>query len=135
MNVLIDTNILLDVIQQRQPHYDPALRVWKLVEERKLTGFVSAISFNNIHYIARKQMGYDHALDAVIAVRKTFNFVALDEQILDRAIAAKATDLEDAIQAATAIRAGAEYVVTRDPRDFARLGVPVLNAVELLAIL
>ena len=58
MIVLLDTNILLDVIQDRKPHADPAARVWKLVEERAVAGYVSAISFNNVFYIARKQRGF-----------------------------------------------------------------------------
>jgi predicted nucleic acid-binding protein len=56
MLVLIDTNILLDVIQKRHPHHDPAARVWKLVEEQTLIGFVSAISFNNIFYVIRSNL-------------------------------------------------------------------------------
>jgi predicted nucleic acid-binding protein len=72
MIVLIDTNILLDCLQERQPHAAAATRIWKLVEERGLAAFVSVISFNNIFYIARKQVGSKRALDAVKLVRGTF---------------------------------------------------------------
>lgn len=53
MVVLIDTNILLDVIQERRPHAAAAVRIWALVKEGALAGFVSAISFNNVFYVAR----------------------------------------------------------------------------------
>lgn len=135
MNVLIDTNILLDVIQERAPYDKAATRVWKLAEEEVFAGYVSAISFNNIFYIARKQMGSNRAHDAVITVRKTFKFVPLDEYVIDRALAAHAADFEDAIQAAAAIHVTADYIITRNVRDFASLGVPSLTAEEFLAVL
>lgn len=135
MIVLVDTNILLDCLQARKPYDAAATRIWKLVEERALVGFVSAISFNNIFYVARKQVGRDQALAAVKLVRKTFQFIPLDEAILDRSIAASTGDLEDAIQAAAAVRVSADYIVTRNIGDFRALGVQTVTADELLALL
>jgi predicted nucleic acid-binding protein len=133
--VLLDTNILLDVLQRRSPHDSAAIRVWERVERGEIEGHVSAISFNNIFYIARKQQGVARAMAAVNAVRPVFRLVPLDEQILDRALALAVNDLEDAIQAAAASRVGADYVVTRNAKDFAPLGVPAVTAEELLALL
>jgi predicted nucleic acid-binding protein len=134
MIVLIDTNILLDHLQQRQPHDAAATRLWKLAEERKLAAYVSAISFNNVFYIARKQAGNEKALDTVRLIRRTFQFVPLDETVMDRAIARSTADFEDAIQAAAAERAGADYIVTRNEADFRSLGVTCVTAEELLAL-
>jgi predicted nucleic acid-binding protein len=100
-----------------------------------LTGFVSVISFNNIFYIARKQVGSKRALDAVKLVRSTFQIVPVDETVIDRAIATPTADFEDAIQAASAERIGADYVVTRNISDFASMGKPCVTAEELLALL
>ena len=135
MTVLIDTNVLLDVIQQRQPHDAAASRVWKLVEEGAVAGFVSAISFNNIFYIARKQVGSARALDAIRLVRRVFQAVPLDEAIIDRAIATPTSDFEDAIQGAAAASISANYVVTRNTRDFTAMSVPAVTPEELLAVL
>jgi predicted nucleic acid-binding protein len=137
MIVLIDTNILLDHLQQRQPHDAPAAHVWKLVEAGNLEGYVSVISLNNIFYIARKQAGNEKALDVVKLVRRIFRLVPLDEQMVDRAIAssAKTTDFEDAIQGAAAERVNAEYVITRNAADFASMGLMCVTAQELLALL
>ena len=86
MKVLIDTNVLLDVLQQRAPFVASAARVWKMVEDGQMEGCVSAISFNNIFYIARKQVGATKALDAVRRVRDAFQFVSTTEFVTDRAI-------------------------------------------------
>ncbi len=134
MIILVDTNILLDVIQDRKPHSDPAARVWKLVEDRTVAGYVSAISFNNVFYIARKQVGTEKALEAVRLVRRVFQVVALDESVIDRALAAPGSDFEDAIQVAAAVRIAADYLVTRNTTDFGSLGVSAIMPERLLAI-
>jgi predicted nucleic acid-binding protein len=135
MKVLVDTNVLLDVIQERQPFEEFALRIWKLVEEKQLQGCVSGISFNNIFYVARKQVGTEGAMEALRGVRQTFEFVSIDAYVIDRALASKPGDFEDAIQAAAAVAAQADLIVTRNKRDFGRYGVTVLTPEETLALL
>jgi predicted nucleic acid-binding protein len=134
MIALIDTNILLDVLQRRQPYEVVAAEVWKLVEHGFIEGVVSAISFNNIYYIARKRDGKDKALEAVKLVRQTFRVIALDADVIDEAIATSGSDFEDAIQAACAKRASAKHIITRNISDFVALDVHALTADELLAL-
>ena len=135
MIVLADTNILLDVLQDRKPFSDPAARVWKLVETGELVGYVSAISFNNVFYVERKNVGFDKALTEIKAIHAVFRTVPLDDPVIDRALAVPGSDFEDGIQAAAAIRITADYLVTRDARDFDAMGVRSVTAVELLAVL
>jgi predicted nucleic acid-binding protein len=135
MKALIDTNILLDVIQERKPFDAPATQVWNLVEQRHLDGFVSAISFNNIFFVARKQSGRQVAMDAVRVVRRTFRLVPTDESVIDHAITSQVVDFEDAIQVAAAIAAQVECIITRNVRDFAASGIPAYTAEEFLALL
>jgi predicted nucleic acid-binding protein len=135
MIVLLDTNILLDVLQQRSPYDGPAARIWTLVEQGTIDGYISAISFNNVFFIARKQVGKEKALEAVRLLRSSFQIVSLDEQVIDRALALPAADFEDAVQAASAMSIGAEHLVTRNVGDFGAFGVSTVTAEELLAIL
>ena len=135
MIVLIDTSILLDVVQRRAPHDTAAAQVWKLVEEGLIDGYVSAISFNNIFYIARKLVGRDAAIDAVRQVRLVFPIVPLDAGVIDAAIASSVIDFEDAIQAAAAARLGADYILSRNTKDFRGQSTPCVTAEELLGVL
>jgi predicted nucleic acid-binding protein len=135
MIVLVDTNIVLDVIQKRQAHYAAAEETWKRVEERSLDGRVSAITFNNVFYILRKQVGVDPARDALRAIRRTCGVVPLDQAIIDDAIAAAEADFEDSIQIAAARLATAAYIVTRNVRHFASSPIPAVTANDLISIL
>lgn len=105
------------------------------MEERNLDGYISAISFNNVFYIARKQSNLARATEAVRLIRESFRVVPLDEAVIDQAIAAQAADFEDAIQAASARRVGAEYLVTRSAADFPSMGLRTVTAEELLALI
>jgi predicted nucleic acid-binding protein len=135
MKVFIDTNILLDVLQQRHPHFAAASRIWHLSETKALDGFVSAISFNNIFYIARKQIGRDGAVNAMSRIRAVFGLAPLDAAIIDFAISSKAADFEDAIQAASAKAADCEWIITRNPNDFRAFGILTVTAEEAIAVL
>jgi predicted nucleic acid-binding protein len=135
ITVLVDTNILLDHLQQRSPQSNAAGALWRKIEDRELTGCVSAISFNNVFYVVRKQAGNERALELVQEIRRVFRTVPLDDQVIDAAIQARQTDFEDAIQAASAIAAGAQYIISRDTKGFAGAGVPVVDAEGLLLML
>jgi predicted nucleic acid-binding protein len=134
MKVLVDTNILLDVLTQRQPHYVPAASLWALAEIGQIKAFVSAISFNNVYYIVCKAAGRKQAEEALRLVRGIFEAVPVDGQLLNQAIDAGLNDFEDAVQYFSALRAGADYFVTRNPDHFPAPAVGVVSAQELLAI-
>ncbi len=132
MKVLVDTNILLDVLQHRQPHYAYSAQVWSLAERKQVEAFVSAISFNNSVYVLEKQIGLSKALDAVRRIRRDFQTVPLNDPVIGDAFRLTRTDFEDAIQAASAKLVGADCVVTRNPPDFASFGLRVLRPEELI---
>src|SRR3954451_9959600 len=133
MRVLFDTNVLLDVLASRQPHYAASAAAWTLVETKRIEGFVSAISFNNAFYVARRGGNRVGALEAVKLIRAVFQTIPVDEAIIDEAIAAGADDFEDGIQVACARSKAMDAVVTRDQDHFPASPIPVLTPDEMLA--
>ena len=136
MILLIDTNILLDVLQRRPGLHRDSSRVWNAVEGGGAHGYVSMISFNNIYYILRRQVGPASALEAVKLVRQLFRCVPFDEGLLENAIRLAVTaDFEDAIQQAAATRVRADYLVTRNVADFTNMdGVAAIAPDEFLSL-
>ena len=55
MVLLIDANIILDVLMNRQEFVKDSSIIWKLCETEKAKGYVSALTFANLVYIMRKQ--------------------------------------------------------------------------------
>lgn len=133
MNVLVDTNILLDVLAQREPFYAESARVWTLAETSQVAGFVSTLSLPNIFYLLRRAKGPQAARKAMGILRDIFSLVPLDAQITNQAVDADIEDFEDAIQFFSALRCGAATLVTRNPKDFPRGDVAIQTPVEFLA--
>jgi predicted nucleic acid-binding protein len=133
MNVFFDTNVLMDVLLDRQPFVVNSERAWFLAGRGKIRGLVSALSFPNIHYVVRKARGTEGALSMMKMLRDTFTAVPLDGQVLSQAIDGKFADFEDAIQYYSALRADAECLLTRNPDHFPPSGLQVLSPAEFLA--
>ena len=86
--VFVDTNVLLDVLAQRQPFYADAAAIWTLCEEGQLRGHISVISFNNIFYIVRKFGTRKATYGMLELLRDVFTPVALDAQMINQALGA-----------------------------------------------
>lgn len=133
MRLFVDTNVVLDVFGRREPFYEDSSRIWTLAETGEVAGFVSAMSFPNTFYLLRRAKGNKVARRAMGLIRDTFSLVPLDLQITNQAIDSDIKDFEDAIQFFSALRAGADSLITRNTRDFPTGDVPVQTPAEFLA--
>ncbi len=134
MKLFLDTDVLLDVLTERAPHSVPASRVWSRVEARRAEGHISAVSFNNAHYVIRRAAGRRAAHEALKLLRDVFRVVPLDEEILRRAMDSDSPDIEDAIQFFSALRARADCLLTRNVRHFPAEPLSVLTPEQFLKI-
>lgn len=132
MRIFVDTNVLLDVLVQRTPHFDKSATLWLLAESGRLHASVAAISFSNCWFIVRRLAGKTAADKAMRGLRDVFSPVDLTQKILNQAIDAGFTDFEDAIQFHSAIAARSDYLVTRNQDHFPRTAMPVLSPAEFL---
>lgn len=134
MSVLVDTNVLLDVLGHREPHYQASAGVWTLAERGEISAFISAISFNNVYYIIRKAESKAAADTALRLLRDVFEPVAPDAKVINQAIGSDCDDFEDAVQFHSAVRVGAQYLITRNPGDFPVTSVAIVTPEEFLSI-
>ena len=132
MKVFVDTNVLLDVLQQREPHVQASVLVWKACKDSKIEGVVSALTFANIIYILRKDMTPSRVCDILDRLSLIFSFEDFTVQDMKRAAEMEWGDYEDAIQCVQAERVRAQYIVTRNLQDFAKSKTPALTPQELM---
>ena len=132
MRLLIDANILLDVLQKREPHYKDSSLVWKLCETDQDEGFVSALTFANLVYILRKELDAGQVRSVLDKLQLIFTFADYSVSDMVKAAAIEWDDYEDAIQSVTAERLMAEYIITRNVRDFSKSTVPAFTPSEYL---
>ena len=132
MKVLIDTNIILDVLCKRPDFYEASAKIFKLCELKKITGVISALSIPNIMYILRKELDADRTKEILDNLMLIFSVADLKADDLKKAADMKFKDYEDAIQSACATRIRANYIVTRNIKDFAESKVTAIKPSELL---
>ena len=119
MVLLIDTNILLDVLQVREPHFKFSLKIWGLCDyDDSITGYISSMSFVNLAYVMRKELTPDRMQEMYMTLVSTFKIINLQEEDLNSAVNMKWRDFEDAVQSAIASRIKADYIITRNVKDF-----------------
>lgn len=133
MKIMCDTNIIIDVLLEREPFIEDSYKVLKLCEERKIDGFVSASSVTDIYYLVKK---YTHTTDlAYKAVGKLLEIVKVCNVTNNDVVIAfqkKAKDFEDCLVATCAKSIHCDYIVTRNKRDFEGFGIPVFTPAEIL---
>lgn len=132
MKVLIDTNVVLDVILEREPFVESAIALFALIEAGKLQGYITATTITNIFYIVRKLRGRETALQAISRLIKGLNLCTVNLQVIQQAVSINLQDFEDGVQVACAISENLDAIVTRDQNDFQIVNFPVLSTTDLL---
>ena len=132
MKVLIDTNVVLDVLCKREGFYEDAARIMKYCEVNKITGVISALTIPNIVYIMRKELDAQKTRDVIEKLQLVFAIADLKSDDIKKALSMNFKDFEDALQSACASRIKADYIITRNIRDFVNSKVTAIKPTELL---
>ena len=132
MKVLIDTNIILDVLCKRPDFYKDSAKVFKLCEVKRISGVISALSIPNIMYILRKELDSEKTKEILDNLSLIFSIADLKADDLKKAADMEFKDFEDAVQSACAARIKANYIITRNIRDFTMSKVAAIKPTELL---
>lgn len=136
MKVLFDTNVVLDLLLDREPWSAQAAELIARVERGQIEGSLGATTITTIHYLAAKVMGQAVARQEIRSLLALFMIAPVNRPVLDSALDLDITDFEDAVLYEAARHLGAEIIVTRNPRDFRKAtGLTILSPQELTKIL
>jgi predicted nucleic acid-binding protein len=135
MRILLDTNVVLDVLLERQPFVDEARRIWSASDEGLFDACVAAFSIPTVHYVCERHAGRVAAAAAVDQCLAAFEVSALYRECILAARTMQGSDFEDNLQIACAITDFVQGIVTRNVRDFAGSPVRVYSPTELLQVL
>lgn len=131
--ILLDLNVLLDVIQRREPHYGPAARVLGRVVAGELAGYMPSHGVTTIHYVVQRLLGAEKADQAVDWLLGKLSVVPEDASTFLRARNLGFKDFEDAVVASAAEQAKCERILTRNIDDFAKSPVTAVTPEEFEA--
>jgi predicted nucleic acid-binding protein len=135
MNLFIDTNVLIDLIDKREPFYNDVAIIFSMAENKKFKLATSSLSFVNTFYVVSKSSSGLLVLDALKKIRIICAISNIDEIVVDQSLISNFNDFEDAVQYFSAIHHKCDIIITRNKKDFKNSEIPVMTPMELLATL
>jgi predicted nucleic acid-binding protein len=133
--VFVDSDIILDVLSCREPFYDSAVILFSLIEKGKLEGYTSPIVFSNVHYVLRKRVSKQIAMESLKYLKSLIQILPIDIRAIELALDSEFDDFEDAIQYFCAEQNDIKYLITRNKIDYAKAEINILSATEFLSML
>lgn len=132
--ILIDLNVVLDVFYKREPFYELSARVLSLVESGQVIGYFASHSLPTLFYMLKKDQEVKNAKMVVSNLLQILKVASVDQVTIEQALKLDYKDFEDAIQMSSALQCKADYLITRNSKDFQPPLIPVMSPVEFLAI-
>jgi predicted nucleic acid-binding protein len=130
--VFIDTDIALDLLSKRTPHYPPAAQLFTLADQGKLSIYVSSLSFSNLHYLLSRIYSQAESRRILSTFKILVNVLSVDDKIIDLSLNSAFKDFEDAIQYYTATENQVGILLTRNLKDYKLAQITVMTAEDYL---
>lgn len=132
---LVDLNIILDVLQRREPFYEDSAHLLACAETGRIQGYVAARSLTTLFYLIAKDRSPEAARITLTGLLQFLSIAPVDQTTIEQALNLPYRDFEDAVQMMAAVQCKAEYLVTRNPRDYQPTPMPTIQPAELLALI
>jgi predicted nucleic acid-binding protein len=131
----LDTNVIIDVLANRQPHVIYSSRLFDLAVKGKITIYISALSYSNIYYIIKKRSSHKDVIKILENLEAITETIDVTKPVIEKSIKSDFKDFEDAIQYFTALsNKKISAIVTRDIKGFRNSELPILTPEEALTI-
>ena len=133
MRVLIDTNVILDILQKREPFFTDSYRALRRALENDAECLISASAATDIFYVLRKSLGSaQQAKEHIDQLAQVVSFADVQGMDIHTTLMRAMPDFEDAVVDAVAERSGASYILTRNIKDFTGSVVPAILPADFL---
>ncbi|MCU0473314.1 MAG: PIN domain-containing protein [Bacteroidales bacterium] len=131
--LFIDTDIIIDFLIDRKPHSREAAIIFTLIEQKKIKGYVSSLTFSNLYYVLRKVESHNKVITKLDSISRLLTILKVDQQTINNAIASGFKDFEDSIQYNCALDyKKIDVLITRNTKDYKNSEIPVMTPVDYL---
>jgi predicted nucleic acid-binding protein len=132
-NLFIDTDVIIDFLIDRKPFSREAAIIFTLIDQKKLKGFSSSLTFSNLYYVLRKIESHNRVISKLDSLSKMVGILKVEEQTIKNALASGFPDFEDSIQYFSAIDSKKiDVIITRNIKDFKKSEIPVMTPGDFL---
>ena len=132
-NLFIDTDIIIDFLTDRKPYSREAAIIFTLMDQKKLKGYASSLTFSNLYYVLRKIEPDKKALTKLDSISKILTALNVGDQNIRDAIESGFPDFEDSIQYFCSLDCKkVEVIITRNTKDYKNSILPVMTPGDFL---
>lgn len=135
IKVLFDLNIILDVLQEREPFYETSAQLLAYAETGKIQGFIASHSLTTLFYLIQKGKSAAHAKVTITSLLQILKVASVDQSTIEQALSLPYKDFEDAVQMMAAVQRKADYLAMRNVKDFQPAPLSVIQPSELLSLI
>lgn len=133
--VFLDTNVVLDLLGEREPFYLSAAKIATLADTGKIKIVISALTYSTVYYLLSKFEEKETVKEKIRKFKVIAETSDLTDQIIDKGLSSKFSDFEDSLQYYCAIKTDCNILITRNSKDFRESDIPVLSPDEYLSSL
>lgn len=129
---VIDNNVILDYFLERSEFIKSADNIMQLIHSGRLTGLISSNSITDIYYFLKKNFGHQKALNCIEIIDNKIKIITVSRNDIMNSMLLDFNDLEDALVSYCAEREKADYIITRNEKDFLESRVEAISPEEFL---
>lgn len=133
MRILVDTCVVIDVLQARNPFNESAEKIFLGIANNHYEGYITAKSVTDIYYLIHRYTHNDKETRKIITnLMLLFNVLDTTDMDIRKAVLSDISDYEDAVMAETAVRTGMDCIITRNKKDYLKSNIVVYSPEEFL---
>lgn len=132
--IFLDTDVILDLVFEREPFAADALKIFNLIEKNQLQGFTSSLILANCHYIVSNNMNRSVAAKTIAKLRALLTVLPFTDKEIGEALNSNMKDFEDGVQYFIAVNNGLETIITRNVADYKNVAVNVFLPADYLTL-
>jgi predicted nucleic acid-binding protein len=133
--VMIDLNIMLDVVQKRDPFYKTSAALLAAAETGRIQGYLAAHTVTTLFYLLQKGKSSAQARAAITNLLQFLQIAPVNQSTIEQSLNLELRDFEDAVQMMCAVQCQADYLITRNVKDYEPALLPVIQPVDFLGTL
>jgi predicted nucleic acid-binding protein len=130
--LFLDTNVILDLLGEREPFYESIAKIASLADKGKIKLTVSTLSYSTVFYLLSKYEDKEEVKEKLRKFKVLSDTSDLTEKIIDKALSSNFLDFEDALQYHCALEMDCNILITRNGKDFKESEIPIMTPDEYL---
>ena len=135
MKILLDTNVVLDLLMQRELFYEDALEIFSSIELGKIDGYLCATTITTIYYLVSKSCTKKKTDEIIENLLQLFKVAGVVKEVLLLSLKNNGVDFEDSVIYTSAKIAQVDLIISRDKKGFKNSKVAVKTPKEFLVSL